>query len=91
MLSALAVDVLMLTAMLTRIAEFGVSPNKFVALGMNLVLLVNLTWSLRLGVAFVRGRRGFGALERWQTRYLPMYGTWAAIVVVGVPPLFDFA
>ena len=90
MLSALAVDVLMLTAMLTRIAEFGVSPNKFVALGMNLVLLVNLAWSLRLGVAFVRGRRGFGALERWQTRYLPVYGAWAAIVGGVLPPVFDF-
>ena len=58
---------------------------------MNLVLLVNLIWSLRLGVAFVRGRRGFGALERWQTSYLPVYGVWAAVVVVAVPPLFDFA
>lgn len=44
--SALAVDLLMLFAMLTRIAEFGFTPNKVAALGMNLVLLVNLTWSL---------------------------------------------
>lgn len=87
---ALAVDVVMLTAMLTRIAEFGFTPNKLVALGMNLVLLVNLAWSARLGIAFLRRRAGFTDQERWQTRYLPVYGIWAAVVVLAVPPLFDF-
>ncbi|WP_374104844.1 permease prefix domain 1-containing protein [Nocardia sp. MH4] len=89
-LSALAVDVVMLTAMLTRIAEFGWSPNKIVALGLNVVLLVNLVWSVRLGIGFLRGRQGFAELERWQTRYLPVYGIWAAAVVIAVPPAFDF-
>ena len=90
-ISALTVDAVMLVAMLTRIAEFGFTPNKTVALGMNLVLLVNLAWSARLGLGFVRGRRGFGDVERWQTQYLPIYGLWAAAVVVVMPPIFDFA
>ncbi|WP_278263554.1 permease prefix domain 1-containing protein [Nocardia sp. AG03] len=89
-ISALAVDVVMLAAMLSRIAEFGSTPNKVVALGMNVVLLVNLVWSVRLGIGFVRGRRGFADLERWQTDYLPVYGIWAAAVVCAVPPLFAF-
>ncbi|WP_137876064.1 permease prefix domain 1-containing protein [Rhodococcus sp. Q] len=88
--SALAVDLVMLTAMLTRIAEFGVSPNKAVALGLNLVLFANLAWSARLQIGFLRGRRRFEAVELWQTRYLPVFGAWAALVVVLVPPLFDF-
>ncbi|MFI6169137.1 permease prefix domain 1-containing protein [Nocardia sp. NPDC051052] len=89
--SALAVDVVMLAAMLSRIAEFGFTPNKTVALGMNLVLLVNLAWSVRLGFGFVRGRRGFADVERWQTQYLPVYGAWAAAVIIALPPIFDFA
>jgi hypothetical protein len=89
-LSALAVDVLMLAAMLTRIAEFGFTANKVAALGLNLVLLVNLAWSARLSFGFVRGDRGFGTLERWQTQYLPAYGVWAAVVVFVLPPIFDF-
>lgn len=89
--SALAVDVVMLAAMLSRIAEFGFTANKAVALGMNLVLLVNLAWSMWLGFGFVRGRRGFADVERWQTRYLPVYGAWAAAVIVVLPPIFDFA
>ncbi len=88
--SALAVDVLMLAAIVTRITEFGFTPNRVAALGMNLVLLMNLAWSLRLSIAFVRGRKGFGALERWQTQYLPVYGIWAAALVVLLPPIFDF-
>jgi hypothetical protein len=89
-LSALAVDVLMLTAMLMRIAEFGYSPNKSAALGMNLVLLVNLSWSGWLIAGFLRQRRPFGAVEHWQTRYLPVYGVWAAVVIVALPPIFGF-
>ncbi|MFC6011106.1 permease prefix domain 1-containing protein [Nocardia lasii] len=89
--TALIVDLMMLTAMLTRIAEFGFTPNKLVALGLNLVLLVNLTWSAHLTVGFLRRTRGFAALEHWQTRYLPIYGIWAAAVVVTVPVLFAFA
>ncbi|MEU4322119.1 permease prefix domain 1-containing protein [Nocardia fluminea] len=88
--TALVVDTTMLAAMLTRIAEFGSTPNKVVALGLNVVLLVNLVWSAHLGLGFVRGRRTFAALERWQTDYLPLYGVWAATVIVAVPPSFDF-
>ncbi|RYV51197.1 permease prefix domain 1-containing protein [Pengzhenrongella frigida] len=91
LLAALAVDAVLLTAMLTRIAEFGASPNKLAALGLNLLLLVHLAWAARLSVGFLRGRSAFAPLERWQTRYLPVYGIWAAVVVVVFPPAFAFA
>ncbi|MGI9209806.1 MAG: hypothetical protein ACR2I3_17805, partial [Rhodococcus sp. (in: high G+C Gram-positive bacteria)] len=88
--AALAVDALMLAAMLTRIAEFGFTANKVTALGLNLVLLVNLVGAGWFGVRFLRRRCGFDAVERWQTRYLPVYGVWAAVAVVVIPPLFGF-
>jgi hypothetical protein len=90
-IAALAVDAVMLTAMLTRIAEFGFSPNKIAALGLNLLLLVHLLRAAWLTGGFLRGRRPFGALERWQTRYLPIYGAWAAVVILVFPPVFGFA
>ncbi|NKX50889.1 hypothetical protein HER39_09980 [Arthrobacter deserti] len=89
--AALAVDAVMLTAMLTRIAEFGSSPNKIAALGLNLLLLVHLIRAAWLTIGFLRRRRPFTALERWQTRYLPAYGAWAAVVVLAFPPAFGFA
>ncbi|MFE7630854.1 permease prefix domain 1-containing protein [Kocuria sp. NPDC057446] len=89
--AALAVDAVMLTAMLTRIAEFGSSPNKIAALGLNLLLLVHLLRAGWLSAGCLRGRRPFAELECWQTRYLPVYGVWAAIVVVVFPLVFAFA
>ncbi|MGQ4272294.1 permease prefix domain 1-containing protein [Nocardiopsis changdeensis] len=89
--AALAVNAVALTAMLTRIAEFGFTANKTAALGLNLVLLVHLVWSAWLLAGFVRGRRPFAAVERWQTAYLPVYAAWAAVVVLVFPPVFGFA
>ncbi|MFD6140704.1 permease prefix domain 1-containing protein [Promicromonospora sp. NPDC060271] len=89
--AALAVDAVALTAMLTRIAEFGFTANKVAALGLNLVLLVHLGWAAWLAAGFVRGQRTFAAIERWQTQYLPVYAIWAAVVVVLFGPVFGFA
>jgi hypothetical protein len=88
---ALATDAVLLVAMITRIADAGFTANKVAALGMNLVLLVNLIGSIRLLARFNRGASPFSALERWQTTYLPVYGIWAAFVVFALPPIFRFA
>jgi len=88
---AIAVDAVMLTAMLARITEFGFSPNKIAALGLNLLLLVHLARAAWLTVGFLRGRRPFTALERWQTRFLPAYGVWALVVIMIFPLVFRFA
>ncbi|MBB2922725.1 permease prefix domain 1-containing protein [Cellulomonas cellasea] len=88
--AALAVDAVMLTAMLTRIAELGSSPNRVAALGLNVLLLVHLVGSAWLTARFLRRQAGFATLERWQTRYLPVYAAWAAVVVVAFPPVFGF-
>ncbi|MFI2704830.1 permease prefix domain 1-containing protein [Cellulosimicrobium composti] len=88
--AALAVDAVALTAMLTRIAEFGLSPNKTAALGLNLLLLVHLAWSAVLATAFLRGRRPLADLVAWQTRFLPAYAGWAVLVAVVFPPVFGF-
>lgn len=90
-ISALAVDALALTAIASRIGEFGFTPNRVAALGENLILLVNLFGSAWLYVQFLRGRRAFTGLERWQVNYLPIHSAWAAIVVIVFPPLFAFA
>ena len=88
--SALVVDIIALAAIAARIDEFGFTPNRTAALGMNLVLLVNLAWTAVLYARFVAGRAPFAALERWQTAYLPVYAAWAAVVVIAFPPVFGF-
>ena len=88
--SALAVDAVALWAIAARISEFGFTPNRVAALGENLILLVNLLWSAGLYTSFLRRRGTFAALEQWQIAYLPVYSTWAALVVIVFPPLFGY-
>jgi hypothetical protein len=89
--SALVVDAVALVAIASRISEFGFTPNRVAALAENLILLVNLAGSAWLCAAFLRGRTPFRSLEAWQTRYLPVYSIWAALVVLLFPPLFGYA
>jgi hypothetical protein len=76
--------------MVARIGDLGFTPNRVAALGLNLVLLVNLAGTAWLFMRFLRGRIAFHRLERWQTSYLPIFALWAATVVAVLPPLFGF-
>lgn len=88
--SALVIDGVALYAIAARISELGFTPNRVAALGENILLLVNLTWSAWLYARFLRDRSSFAALERWQVAYLPLFCIWAALVVLAFPPLFAY-
>lgn len=89
-IAALVLDVLVLAGMSIRIAEFGFTPNRAAAVGLNLILVVNLAVTAWLSGRML-ARRGTGlALERWQTGYLTVFAAWAAAVVLLLPPLFAF-
>ncbi len=89
--SALTADAVALWAIAARITEFGFSPNRVAAMGVNVILLVNLAWSAVLYIRFLRRRGSFSCVERWQTDYLPVYAVWAAIVVIVFPPVFGYS
>jgi hypothetical protein len=63
--SALLVDVLALAAILGADLQFGFTPNRVAALGLNLILLVNLAWSAWLYGRFLRAARLISA--RWRS------------------------
>ncbi|MCY4175418.1 MAG: hypothetical protein OXD37_03660 [Acidimicrobiaceae bacterium] len=90
-IAALLADLFVLSAMVDRLSEFGATPNRFAALGINLVLLVNLAGAAWLYVGFLRGRVSFERLERWQADYANVYAVWLAVVIVVLPPVFGFA
>ena len=89
--SALLLDAMVLGSMIARIGDLGFTPNRTAALGLNLVLLVNLAGAALLSVRFLTGRSTLHRLERWQTTYLPVFALWAAAVVIVLPPLFGFS
>jgi hypothetical protein len=88
--SALVLDLMVLSAMVARIGDLGLTPNRAATLGLNLVLLVNLAGAAWLSFRFLKGTVTFHRVERWQTSYLPIFALWALTVVVVLPPLFAF-
>ena len=88
--AALLVDVLALWAIGARISEMGFTPNRVAALGMNIVLLVNLAGSALLYTRFLRHRAAFGRLWEWQMTYVYVLAGWAAVVAFLFPLLFGF-
>ena len=88
--AALLVDVLALWAIGVRISDFGFTPNRLAALGMNLVLLVNLAGSALIYARFLRRKGPFARLWYWQMTYLYVIAGWAAVVAFLLPPLFGF-
>lgn len=89
-LSALALDAVVLAAMVSRIGDLGFTANRTAVVGLNLVLLIGLAGTAWHLARFVSGRSSFHRLERWQTAYLPAYPIWAALVVAVLPVLFSF-
>lgn len=90
-LAALALDLMVLGMMLARVSDLGFTPNRAAALGLNLLLLVNLGGAAWLSTRFLARATTYHRLERWQTGYLPVFAVWATVVVVALPPLFGFA
>ena len=88
--SALALDALVLLALLGRVGDLGWTPNRVAAPGLDAVLLLDLVVAAVLAVRFLAGRTGADRLARWQTTYLPVLGAWAVLVVVVLPPLFGY-
>jgi len=88
--SALLADVAALWAITARISEFGFTPNRVAGLGVNILLLVNLTWAAVLYIRFLTRRGSFTDLERWETNYLPVFAAWGAIVVIAFPLVFGY-
>src|SRR5918992_3701160 len=88
--SALVLDVMVLGTMIARIGDLGFTPNRTAALGLNLVLLVNLAGAALLSARFLQRRNMLHRLERGETSYVPVFALWAVAVVVVFPPAFAF-
>jgi hypothetical protein len=87
---AIIVDGVALSAIIFRLSEYGISPNKMAALGENILLLVNLAGLVWLYIRYFMRKIEFKIIESWQTKYLTVYVIWMAIVVFVFPVVFGF-
>lgn len=85
---ALMIDVIALSAIVFRVSSYGITPNRAAVLGINLLILANLLWIILSYVRFLGNKTGPLAIQAAITRYLPVYGLWAAFVTFTFPLIF---
>ncbi len=79
-----------LSAILFRIAEWGITPNRAAVLGSNVLILCHLLLvGFRLWQATTR-RSDLSPISRSMAYFLPVYSAWTAVVVFAFPMLFGF-
>lgn len=79
-----------LSAIVFRISEWGITPNRLAVLGGNLLILMNLLLvTFRLYKA-VKSNTETGKVELSIAGFLLVYGLWALVVIFLFPVMFSF-
>jgi hypothetical protein len=79
-----------LSAILFRINEWGITPNRLAVLVGNLLILSNLVWIFKNMVGQFRGNSDSMQIENSIATFLPIYTVWTAVVVFVFPLIFGF-
>ena len=79
-----------LSAILYRISEWGISPNRLAVLGSNVLILTNLLMVTYRLFKTIRNRNQIGYVEKNIASFLPIYGLWTILVTFMFPLLFNF-
>ncbi len=77
-----------LSAILFRISEWGITPNRLAVLGANLLILINLILVTAKLLKATSKRSNLEGTESIIAQYLPVYIIWAIIVTFGFPLIF---
>lgn len=85
---ALIIDSVALSAIVFRLSSYGITPNRLAALGVNLLIWANLIWIMRPYMRYLQNKSAASTIQDAVTKYLPVYGLWAAIVLFTFPVIF---
>ncbi len=79
-----------LSAIVFRIAEWGITPNRLAVLGANLLILVNLVWVAYRLFRTLKNDEEIIGIENSIAAFLPIYTVWTLVVTFLFPVLFGF-
>ncbi|MGI2328412.1 DUF4153 domain-containing protein [Planococcus sp. YIM B11945] len=85
---ALIIDSVALSAIVFRLSSYGITPNRLAVLGVNLLIWGNLIWIMVSYMRFLQNKTGPSPIQDAVTKYLPVYGLWAAFVTFTFPFFF---
>lgn len=84
----LIIDSVALSAIVFRLSSYGITPNRLAVLGVNILIWINLIWIMFSYLGFLQNKTGPKAIQNAVTKYLPVYGLWAAFVTFIFPLIF---
>jgi hypothetical protein len=79
-----------LSAIVFRINEFGITPNRLAVIGATLLIFVNLLFVAYKLFMILKGKSELHKVEIVIALFIPIYGIWAALVTFFLPLLFNF-
>ncbi len=85
---ALIIDSVALSAIVFRLSTYGITPNRLAVLGVNILIWSNLIWIMLSYMRFLQNKTGPSTIQDAVTKYLPVYGLWAAFVTLVFPLIF---
>jgi hypothetical protein len=77
-----------LSAIVFRLSSYGITPNRLAVLGVNILIWANLIWIMLSYMRFLQNKTGPSTIQDAVTKYLPVYGLWAAFVTFTFPLIF---
>jgi len=89
-LVTIIVNGIALSAIVFRISEWGITPNRAAVLGGNVLILINLFLVTVQLFKVVSGKANIREVGNTISRYLPIYAVWTMIVVFLFPLIFGF-
>jgi hypothetical protein len=89
-LLAIIANAIALSAILFRLSEFGLSPNRIVVLGANLLMFLHLLFVSYALFKNLKGKASIQDVEGGIALFIPAYAVWAAFVTFIMPFIFKF-
>jgi len=86
----IVVNGIALSAILFRISEWGITPNRATVLGGNVLILINLLLVTVQLYKVISRKANINAVGKVISFYLPVYSAWAIIVTFLFPLIFGF-
>ncbi|TNF40971.1 MAG: DUF4153 domain-containing protein, partial [Cytophagales bacterium] len=80
-----------LSAIVFRISEYGITPNRMAVLGINILMLIHLVLVCIKLIGTIHGKSEIKEVGITIVRFLPVYVLWTAIVIFLFPVLFGFS
>jgi hypothetical protein len=84
------INTIALTAILFRITEWGITPNRLAVLGGNALMLANLLMVAYHLLNTIRNKNDIENVEKSIAQFLPIYAGWTIVVTFIFPFIFQF-